>query len=886
MLWLVRVINLFRRDRLDRELEEEMAAHLEEALEHGRDSAEARRSLGSSLHHREHSRDIKLIPWLDALASDAVFGWRQLRKHPTASAAAVLSLALAIGATTSAFRLIDAILLRRLPVADPDRLHVLATSFMDRDGHPDSRDDFDYPTFRRYSTILAGNADLILLGGAVPQDIAFGSSDQTERAYREFVSGNAFSVLGLRPAVGRLIAPTDDTAPGGHPVAVLSYDYWRHRFSRDPNVIGMRFQMGGALYQIIGVGPDGFVGCEPGTITDVFIPATMNVQALTADGWSWFRIWVRAKPGISPEQVREPLNAQLAIELHEQVERLDSDTPRQTIERMLKQSIVLLPGAAGVSGRQSEYRRPLLILAVLVALVLLIACANVGSLLSARAAARAREMALRVSIGAGQWRLIQLVLAESALLATFASVLAALFSSWSAPFVVSLLAQAEDPVRLVLTPDGRVLEFGILLAVGVTLLFGLAPALRASGVKPVAALKGAPDTHARRELMNALIAAQVAFCVLVLFVAGLFVSTFERLSTRPLGFAPQGLLIAGMSVPDRPQPAETWRQVAQQVSRFPGVQSAAYASWPPLSANHLNVSVRVQSRAAEPQAPYFLEVSPGYFNTMRIGWIDGRDFRPGDVQPQIDKAQRPARGVGIVNEAFARTYFDGHDPVGQVIEVRKSRDISAPLEIVGYVRDACYSSVREVIRPTVYVPNERSDRAAILIRASADPRALAPALHRELKQTRSELLVRGILLQSALVDRQMLRERLLATLSLFFAVIALALAAIGLYGVLNYSVVRRRREIGIRIALGARSAHVIRRMTVGVFATLLCGTAAGITGGIACGRVLESLLYEVKPGDSAMIVAPIVTLLVAAILAALPPAIRAVRIDPVQTLRE
>jgi predicted permease len=862
-----------------------MSAHIAEALEQGRDPAEIRRRLGSSLQHREQSRDFKLIPWLDALASDVIFGWRQINKHRTASAAATLSLALAIGATTSAFRLIDAIFLRKLPVADPDRLCVLALSFIDRDGRPAYRDDFDYPTFRRYSTLVAQSADLILLGGPIQQDATFGSADQFEKLYQEFVSGNAFVQLGLHPALGRLIAPADDTTPGSHPVAVLSYDYWRHRFSRDPAVIGKRFQMAGALYEIIGVGPEGFTGAEPGAITDVFIPATMNTQALNADGWSWFRIWIRPKPGVSPEQIAQPLNAQLTAQLRDEIQRLDSDTPKPAIDRLLHQSVSVVPAATGVSERQKEYRRPLIILGVLVTLVLLIACANVANLLSAQAAARAREMALRVSIGAGQWRLIQLVLVEGALLALVASVLASLFSWWSTPFVVSMLAPSDDPVRLVLNPDWRVLGFGVLLAIAVTLLFGLAPALRASAVKPVAALKGISDTHAHRGLMNVLIAAQVAFCVLVLFIAGLFVSTFQRLSTRPLGFAPNGVL-GVLTMFRNPQPAEMWRQIAEQASRIPGVQNAAVVGFPPLSNNRYSQSVRVRGRAAEPQAPYFQSVLPGYFNTMRIGWIDGRDFRAGDTRPTLDAAKRPVAGVGIVNEAFARTYFDGQNPIGQIVEVREDKDISVPMEIVGYVRDSCYAEVREVMHPTVYVPVDRRPQAAIMIRTAGDPRVLAPVLRRELNRVRSDMRVRDVQLQSEFVARQMVRERLLATLSFFFAVVALALAAIGLYGVLNYGVIRRRREIGIRIALGAGSAHVIRRMTAGAFVTVLCGASVGLAGGIACGRFVESLLYEVKPGDAAMLAAPIATLLVAALLAALPPAIRAVRIDPAQTLRE
>jgi len=295
--------------------------------------------------------------------------------------------------------------------------------------------------------------------------------------------------------------------------------------------------------------------------------------------------------------------------------------------------------------------------------------------------------------------------------------------------------------------------------------------------------------------------------------------------------------------------------------------------------------VRVPGQAAEPRAPYLLDVAPGYFETLKIGWIDGRDFRPGDAQPKLKADNQPSAGVGIVNEAFARTFFDGHNPIGKLVSMRVGKDISAPVEIVGYVRDSCYSTVRETVRPTIYLPIEERSQATFMVRTAVDPRALASTLRREVSRVRPDFRVRGLGTQTAAVQRQIIRERLLATLSLFFALVALALAAIGLYGVLNYSVIRRRKEIGIRMALGARSAHVVRGITTETFAMVMCGAAAGIAGGLASARFIETLLYEVKATDSTMLTAPILTLMMVAIVAAVPPAIRAVRIDPVETLR-
>ncbi|HYW46717.1 MAG TPA: ADOP family duplicated permease [Bryobacteraceae bacterium] len=886
MSWMTRFANLFRQRRLDAELEEELASHVEEAIGRGRSAAEARHALGAALHYREQSRDIKLLPRLDALASDIVFGWRQINKHRAVSAAAILSLALATGATTAAFRLVDAVLLRTLPIAQPERLFYLGNTMIDpRDGHPDHRDDFDYPTFRRYRETLAGRADLMVVGYSSRQDATFGSSGETEKFYRQYVSGNMFGVFGLQPALGRLLTPDDDVMPGAHPVAVLSHDYWTRRFGRDPNIVGRSFRYANVAYEIVGVAPRGFTGTEPGVVTDVFLPAMMNVQAIDSPGWSWFRIWVRPATGVAPEQVRQPLQAALANEHLQRLENFLPNTPKSVIDQFLSESILLLPAASGASDLQRGYRRPLLILASLVALVLLVACANVGNLLAAQAAARAREMALRVSIGAGKWRLIQLVLVESTLLAVLASAAGALFSWWSAPLVVSMLAPPEAPVRLVLGADWRALAFGVALTVLVALGFGLAPALRASSVKPVAALKGGEDPHSRRGFMNSLIAGQMALCVLVLFMAALFVATFQRLSNRPLGFSYQRVLAMEVGSAGKEQNPDTWMQVAARLRQTPGVDSIAVSGWTLLSGNHWTASVRVPGQAAEPRSPYFLDVSPGFFETLRIGFVDGRDFRPGDLPPRVKGGDQPLAGVGIVNEAFTRKYFDGRNPVGRSVEVWQKKDVSAAMRIVGWVRDAAYSDVREVIRPVVYVPIQERNGATFIVRAVGDPRALAPILRRAVPQARSGFRVRNIDLQSGLVRRQMIHERLLATLSFFFAVLALVLAAIGLYGVLNYSVVRQRREIGIRMALGARSAHVVRRVTTGMLAMVSLGAAAGVAGGIASARVVETLLFGVRATDLGIVAAPLLTLLGAAVLAALPPAIRAVRIDPARTLR-
>jgi predicted permease len=878
MSWFTRIANVFRREGIDREIDEELASHLEEALERGRTSEEARRALGGAVRHRELSRDIKLLPWLDALAADVVFGWRQLNKRRAVSLAAILSLALAMGSVTTVFRLVDALLLRTLPVAEPQRLFYLTSTYTVRDGQPGTLEYFDYPTFRRYRDAVADRANLMVMGMTAPQDVVFGAGGESEKVYRQYVSGNVFGVFGLHPALGRLIIPSDDLKPGASPVAVLSYGYWARRFARDPRVLGKSFRMDDARFEIVGVAPKGFTGTEPGDLSDIFIPATMNVEAIDKPDWSWFRIWVRPKAGYSPEQVRQPLQALFTREHLEHARHEPPGTPKQFVAAYLREKLALNPAGSGASGVQKQYRRPLLILTVLVALVLLVACANVGNLLTAQGTSRAREMALRVSIGAGPWRLMQLVLVESALLAIIAAALGTLFGWWSAPFVVSMLRVPEDPVRLVLSGGWRDPLFSFALAFLVTMLFGLAPALRASGVKPMSALRGGDEPHSRRRAMNTLLAAQMAFCILVQFVAGLFVATFERLSSRPLGFTSQHLLVMDTAA-SKPQPAQVWMQIADQLRETPGVQSVSIAEWPLLSMNWWTIRVRLPGHAVEALPTCALGVSPGFFDTMRMRLIAGRDFRAGDVPPRSSDSKPLRAGVGIVNEAFARRYFNGQNPAGRSVSV------PATLEIVGMVNDAVYADVREPMRPTVYVPMEDPKEGTFMVRTAGDPLARAQVLSRAISKANPDFRVHTINAQEAFIRWQTLRERLLAVLSLFFAIVALVLAAIGLYGILNYAVTRQRREIGIRMALGARPVQVVQRVSGGLLGVVCLGLSIGLAAGMACGRLVESLLFEVRSTDPSAIAVPLAALLGAALLAALPPAIRAVQIDPAQTLR-
>ena len=881
-LWS-RIANVLRGDRLSREIDEELESHIEAAIEQGRDPAEARRAFGSALHQREESRDIRLLPWLDSLRADTVFGWRQIKKNKVASAAAVLSLALSIGACTSAFRLIDALLLRPLPVAGSERLYVLTVQGIGPSGEFRISDSCEYPLFRRLRAAVKDQAELIAISYASRTDISYAPDQELEKVHGQYVSGWMFGSFGLRPALGRLFTERDDVTPGAHPYAVISYDYWRRRFDRDPKVIGRTFRMDKYIFEIVGVVEERFTGTETGVAVDIFAP-TMMYGGVTRADWSWFRTWALLKPDASAEPVRDRLRPPFQAFQEERAKGFGGTMSKRGIDNFLNQSLQLEPAGSGRSDLQKNYRLALLALGILVALVLLIACANVANLMTAQAVARAREMALRVSIGAGRWRLVQLILIESAWLAFLAVAVGGLFAWWSAPFVVNMINPPDNPARLSLPADWRVLGFGSALAFSVTLLFGLAPALRVSSVKPVSALKGGEDPHARRRSMHALIAVQVAFCFVVTFIAGLFVATFDRLSNQHTGFSSERILTLD-TLAARRQPTAYWDQVMEHLRSAPGVEAVALSGWPLLSGNGWNGFIVVNGAPPSETLSYFLNVSPGWIDAMKIRLIDGRDFRAGDSFP----------GVAIVNEAFARQYFGGENPIGKWFEKTEGNGSRPRCQIVGLVADARYRNMREPITPTAYVPfhgidssgawQPRSAGTLIVRTSSSNPAALASLLRQEVTRARPEFLVSNVRTQTELNRSHTIRERLLAMLALFFAVVALLLAGVGLYGVLDYSVLQRRREIGIRMALGAQAADVARRVTVDVFAMVLLGAVAGVAFGIGSVRYIEALLYQVKTTDVPVLALPALAILAAALLAALPAVLRAVRIDPVKMLR-
>jgi len=875
------MVNVIRGKRLDREINEELESHLAEAIEQGRDPVEVREAFGAMLRTREECRDQRLVAWLDSLRADAVFGWRQLRKRKASSAAAILSLGLAIGACTAAFRIIDALLLRPLPVAKADRLYVVSRQGIDPGGNSRISQSNEYPLFRQMRTAVKDQAELIAVSYAERMDITFGSDEEMEKVPLQYVSGWMFQSFGLRPALGRLLTEDDDRTPGALPVAVLSHEYWTRRFARDPNVVGRTFRMGNLLYEIAGVVDGPFTGTEPGIGTAVFVPAMMHPGVTRAD-WSWFRTLAILQPDAGSELVRAKLHALLRAFQQERAKGWTSQT-KQFLDRFLNQTVLLEPASSGASGLQRDYRQSLLVLASMVALVLLIACANVANMMTAQASARAREMALRVSIGAGRRRLVQMVLVESAWIGGSAALAGTVFAWWAAPFVVGKISAPNNPTYLLMPMDWRLVGFGLALAILSTFFFGLPPALRASSVAPASALKGGVDPHSRRRLMHALIAVQVAFCFVVHFAAGLFVSTFDRLANQPTGFSAERILVLDTSA-RRAQAPAVWSQAAEHLRSLPGVEAVSLAHWSLLTGTGWNGFIWVDRTPTEVLS-YFLGVSPGWIQTMRMTLIDGRDLRPDEAYPS----------AAIVNEAFARQCFGGANPIGRWFEKETGNGVTRDrFQVVGLVRDARYRNMREPITPTAYVPFHAVSKGvlqprsagAFIVRTSGDkPMAMAATLRREVAQAHPELRVSNIRTQVELNQQHTVRERLLAMLSLFFAAVALLLAGLGLYGVLDYSVLQRRREIGIRLAIGAQASDIVRRVSAGIFLTVIAGSIAGIVLGMASIRYIKSLLYQVEPAALSAVVPPALIILAAVLVAALPAVMRALRIDPVTMLR-
>jgi putative ABC transport system permease protein len=908
MSWLSRLANAFRPSSVDRALDDEAAFHLEcrinelvgAGLSPQEAEAQARRAFGNRLRIRDESRDVKLFPWLIDCVQDMRVALRVLRAAPIVTGVAILSLALGIGANTAIFSLVNSLLLRTLPVVEPQRLVTLSTDAARTAGLTAAWtyalwEDTQRRAPQMFDGAVAWSDERLNLSTA---------GGEVQAVDGVFVSGDFFSTLGVPALIGRLFTARDDRQGGGPDgaVAVISYGMWQRRFGGDANVIGTSLRIERTPFTIIGVTPPEFFGAEVGRSFDVAVPLNAHRVIRGKDsaidrGIFWLWIMVRLKHGQSAETATSLLRS-----VEAQIRKATNLLPEAMVPRsQLAAPFTLVPAPLGTSRLRQRYEQPLLVTLGIVGLVLLIACGNIANLLLARTTARRHELSVRLALGATRWRLVRLLLVEALMLAGIGAVAGLVFARWASPLLVAQLSTSVTRVLLDLSLDWRVLAFTIAVTGVTAVLFGTAPAFRATRVAPIDALKeqgrGALG-EARTRLASGLVVAQVALSMVLIVAAGLLVGTFERMATLPLGFDSDRVLIVNVDV-TRAAIAPSnrlglYHQLVAAVAAVPGVAHAGGSMATPVGdRTDLGFLDLPGAPPAEPEpgpvpfwnSRFFLlhRITPRWLSAYGTVVIAGRD---------IDERDAPgAPPVALVNEAYARKFLAGRNPIGEVVPFSPENQRT----VVGVVSDAVYISVRDGKRPTVYVPLAQPDTGAlpgptanvhISVRPSAgSPASLAPRVAAALTAVDRNLAFTFRPLQDR-VDASLTRERLVAVLAGFFGALALLLAALGLYGVTSYAVSRRRVEIGIRMALGAQPAGVLRLVLGRVFILVALGVIIGAAASALSSQFIAGLLYDLHPRDVTTLVSAAVMLTVVGAIAGWLPAHRASRIDPTHVLRD
>ncbi len=843
---------------------------------------------------------------------DVRYALRMLRQSPLFTAVAVTSLALGIGANTAIFTLADAILLRSLPVQNPQELVVLASN----PSEPGTASSYpDYLYLRDHSRSYAGL--IALWSGGVTRFSLPNANGTPQLIALALVSGNYFEVLGVPPALGRVFNPSDNERPGAHPYAILSYAFWQRSFGGDPGIIGRDIMLNGARLQVVGVAGQGFAGTNVGVAPDVYAPIIMertfyrsDVRGLTNRDAGWITIMGRLRGGVSRARAEAELNV-----LWRQI--LDND-PAEPARRSWQKNYnlintrLLLAGGAGYSRLRSQISRPLTILMIASGFVLLIACSNIANLLLARGIARRKEIAVRLAMGARRRRLVVQMLTESVTLSVLGGA-AGLALAW---FGVRVLLQfvpndALSPVDLNLSPDGRLLGFAFAVTVLSGIVFGLAPALRASGQDPLMALKSDAASFrinraARWEPGRMLVSLQVAISLLLLAGAGLFARTLVNLRSLDLGLNRGNVLFIDTNMTQtgyQPQRARIfYESLRREVQRLPGVKAASMAVVHPFGDSGWKERVQIEGYRWKPDEGRMVDsnaVGPRYFEATGIPMLRGREFRDSDNSAilgdlPVEPGTRPADSAGpphvaIVNELFAQRFFGGQSAIGSRFCLGEKWDPAEAYEIVGVVANAHYQSLSKAVAPMIYRPYYREMQwtgGVLCIRTEDDPKRLVGAIRRRAQEIDPAVTITEARTLEDNLDRALLQQRFVATLGGFFGVVALLLAAVGIYGVMSQTVTRRTREIGIRMALGAEPGNVLWMMLRESLAMLGIGAAIGLPAALALTRYAESLLFGVKPQDPATIAGAALLLLVVTAVAGFLPAQRATRVQPMEALRQ
>jgi predicted permease len=863
-------------------LEEDLLDHLEHEtainVARGLSLEEARRrarlSFGNLTLVNEDTRAVWTREWVNQMRQDARYGLRTLRRSPGFATVVLFTLSLGIGANTAIFTLMDALLLRVLPVPNPGQLLQVS---MTPDGARESAnsDSLSYPVVR----VLAEQRDLFeAVGGFSTFNFDAGPPEHVRRTAGAFVTGGFYDAMGLIPAAGRLLTPADDEV-NAPLVTVISFGYWERAFARDPRVIGQPHRVNGRSVSIVGVTPAGFTGAHVGWATDITLPVSAvtrirpELSTLLGPGNIWLRVLARPRPGVTLDQAASALALRWP--------RLSSAAvaPTFTAERRAgieKARFSLRPGATGWTNLRAFFRRPLYVLMALVGLVMLIACANVAGLLLARATARQKEIAIRLALGASRFRLVRQFLTESLLLSLASAILGIYLARFLSRYLVDFLSTGPLQVTLDLSATWQILGFVVALAVATAMLFGLAPAWQATTRTRMDGVNVDAGNIRRGLLLPSVVTAQVALCLVLLVGAGLFIRTLQNLKSVNAGFDDEGVLlvdVAGM------RPFEFYRDAVDMLQRLPGVASASVATNTPLSGAGWSEKVTIDGKTEE-REPAFIAISPKYFQTLRTPLLRGRSFSADDEGPRATAA--------IVNEAFARRYFSGQDGLGRRFLATVGRP-AVDLEVVGVVSDVIANDLRAPAPPTVYVPYFQvqvmaQNFSTLQVRAVGSLTALADAVRRELqpKMAGSPVEIRAL---SAQVDSASVRERLITTLASGLGVVALVLAAVGLYGLLAYSVASRMKEIGIRVALGANPRSVVTLVLRQGIWLALTGIVIGVVSAAALSRLVEGMLFGLTPLDPMTFLGVSGLLAAVAFAASCIPARRASRIDPLISIR-
>lgn len=829
-------------------------------------------------------------PLLAGLKQDLRLAMRLLRLNPAFATVAILSIALGIGANTAIFQLLDSVLLRSLPVTAPEEL---ASVQMIHDGRVGSsvarQKEFSSAIWQQLESQQQAFSDL-----AAWSTSRFNLSQRGEPRYADgiWVSGSFFHVLQVNPVLGRLLSRGDDYRGCGIQGVVISNRFWQREFGGRPNVIGNKLALDGYLFEIVGVTPPSFYGLEVGRNFDVALPLCSEA-ALGDDAWTnspttwWLAATGRLKPGWTIERASVQLSA---ISPGIFAATLPSEYESATREKYLRFSFRVVPGATGVSSLRDEYERPLVILLAISALILLIACANLANLMLARASTRRREIALRLTLGASRGRLIRQFLTESLLLAFIGALIGTTLAQALSRVLVAFIGSAGDPIFLSLSLNLRVLFFTIGLTVIACLFFGVAPALQAARSDPGTIVKGSGRglTMGRESfvLRRGLIVSQVALSMLLLIVALLFVRTFRNLLTANAGLEQDNVLVADFDFSPLKFAVERRQQFKQDllgtVRNTPGVLAAADTAIVPMSGNGWNRFINIPDAGIHRQTVNFSEVSPTYFYTLTIPITRGRDFNnedTGDSPP-----------VAIVNEKFVQAFLGNGDPIGKTFRVTQSRgNPDKVYQIVGLVGNTKYRDLREQFSPIVYLA-EGQDRspdpeASIVIRSTEGTSSLISALREMSTRTAPEMVLNLTVFRTSVLQG-LSRERLMATLSGFYGVLAAILSMVGLYGIISYAVVRRRSEIGIRMAMGANKSKILTMVLREAFMMLGIGVLIGTVLAIAAGGAARTLLFGVTPMDPVSLALAAASLAVVAIFASSVPAARAMAVHPMEVLRE